>query len=742
MSWLQGLDESLFRFINQTLSNPLFDVLMPWLSGSRIFIPLVIIGAVILIRRQRSRAVLFLLMLGIAVGVSDGLVCKPLKEGIARVRPCSALENVHLLVGCGPNGSMPSSHASNMFTVAMVAFLFFRRSGWVMFPLAAAVSLSRVSNGVHYPGDVLIGAILGAGTGFAVVFGLNAVWRCIGSKWFPIWHARLPSLVGHDGNAGSSTPASQVTLDTHWFRAGCLLIVVITLARWFYLASGTIELSEDEAYQWIWSKHLALSYYSKPPLIALTQFAGTSIWGDTAFGVRFFSPLIAAALGFMLLRFFVREVNGRAGFFLVLIVTATPLLSVGATLLTVDPLAVLFWTAAMLSGWRAVQEDSRTSDWLWTGLWLGLGFLSKYTSPLAWMCWVVFFIVWPPARKHLRTRGPWLALSVNLLWTLPVILWNMQNGWISLKHVARHTGVGKAAAPLSKHFSWVAEFLGAEVFLLNPIFFVAAAMALIAVWRMPRRDGRLVYLFCMGAPVFILYIFLSFKSRVQPNWVAPSVLPMFAVMVIYWNEQIRNGSVRAVRWLVAGVLLGLVFVALLKETRLVERATGRELPASIDPLRRVRAHSELGRTVETARTILAGEGEPTFIIGDHYGVTSLMTFYIPEAKARVRSEPLVFVMPTDIPRNQFYFWPSYRGTRRGQNAIFVAEREDPKLSKRWIPKWWRGEKEYVQPRAISEAPPVWLTEQFESVRSIGLREIKRRGQTYHVIELYECRGLR
>ena len=74
--------------------------------------------------------------------------------------------------------------------------------------------------------------------------------------------------------------------------------------------------------------------------------------------MRFFSPVIAAVLGFILLRFFAREVNARAGFFLLLIITATPLTSVGAVLMTVDPLSVLFWTAAMLAGWRAVQENA------------------------------------------------------------------------------------------------------------------------------------------------------------------------------------------------------------------------------------------------------------------------------------------------------------------------------------------------------------------------------------------------
>ena len=259
-----------------------------------------------------------------------------------------------------------------------------------MLPVAVLVSFSRVYNGVHYPERRAGGRDPRRGTGFAVVFGLecalalgrakmvSALARTACLRWYPGGPTDTESrLTVLDLQLGNSRNSNQ-----HWLRAGYVLIVVLPLARWIYIASGTIELSEDEAYQWVWSKHLALSYYSKPPLIAYTQFLGTTLWGDTAFGVRFFSPVIAAILGLLVLRFFAREVNARAGFFLVLIVTATPLLAVGATLLTVDPLSVLFWTAAMLAGWRAVQENSTTSAWLWVGLWMGLGFLSKYTSPL------------------------------------------------------------------------------------------------------------------------------------------------------------------------------------------------------------------------------------------------------------------------------------------------------------------------------------------------------------------------
>jgi 4-amino-4-deoxy-L-arabinose transferase-like glycosyltransferase len=264
-----------------------------------------------------------------------------------------------------PNyNSMPSSHAANWFAGLMIFLVYYRRSWRVMLPLACLVAFSRIYNGAHYPGDVLAGAILGAGYAVAGMWAFNSLWQWAGRKWFPLWWQQLPSLVNPEAVTPDPRPQTQdATSDTHWLRLGYLFIAVMLLGRLAYIGSGLIELSEDEAYQWLWSKHLALSYYSKPPIIAYLQFLGTHIWGDTEFGVRFFSPVISAILGFLVFRFFAREVNVRAGFLLLLILQATPLLAVGSVLMTVDPPSVLFWIAAMLAGWRAMQPDGKRLIW-------------------------------------------------------------------------------------------------------------------------------------------------------------------------------------------------------------------------------------------------------------------------------------------------------------------------------------------------------------------------------------------
>jgi membrane-associated phospholipid phosphatase len=737
MDWLKQLDVDLFHWINLKWTNPVLDALMPFVSGNAFFIPCAILVAILLVWKGKTRGVVCLLMLIMVVAIGDGFICNLLKKAIARPRPFLAMENVHLLAGRGGTGSMPSSHAANWFSAAMVVFIYYRRSLWFMLPAALLVSLSRIYIGVHYPSDVIVGALLGAGYGAATVILLNSVWTCIMQRWFPLWWEKMPSLLNpvflptpdeqdqepdlpprFSGVDPANSLPKHATVDQHWLRLGYVVIALLLFARLAYIGSGTVQLAEDEAYQWTWSKHLALSYYSKPPLIAYTQFLGTSFWGDNAFGVRFFSPVIATILSLLLLRFFAREVNARAGFFLLLIVSATPLTATGSILMTVDPLSVLFWTTAMLAGWSAVQSSSSTTDWLWVGIWMALGFLSKYTQLFQLLSWVVFFGLFAPARKQLRRPGPWLALFINLLGALPVLIWNYQHQWITVTHLAQTGGVQKPWSPTLK---FAGDFIGLEMGLLNPIFFVATVWAAVAFWRKNRHNPRLLYFFSMGAPLFLCYFLYSFKSRILPNWIAPAVLPLFCLMVLYWDTRFRLGDQRVKRWLATGLALGAVLVVLGHNTDLITKVCKYRLPVKLDPLHRIRGWSDTAKLVGSVREELLSEGKPVFIIGDHYGMVGQVSFYLPEAKSRVSTDPLVFYLTSPYPRNQYFFWPGYTN-RVGENAIFFEEldRDNPR------------------PRP----PPAILTNQFESVTYLGVSNVFYYGRSLRPLQFFACRNLR
>jgi len=640
-------------------------------------------------------------------------------------------------VGKGGSFAMPSSHAANWFSLTMVFFIYYRRTLWFMLPLALAVGFSRIYNGVHYPSDVMAGAILGAGYSVAIIWMFDTFWQFIGPRCFRLWKTRLPSLINPVVITAPAESDAQSVRDAQWLRLGYLLVFVLLLVRLVYLASGKIELSEDEAYQWLWSKHPALSYYSKPPLIAYTQFLGTHLWGDNEFGVRFFSPIITAILSILVLRFLARQAGGRASFFLLLVLNACPLLALGSIVMTVDPLSVLFWMAALLTGWRAAAPNGTTRDWLWTGLWMGLGFLSKYTNLFQFVCWAVFFLLWPAARLHLRRRGPWLALLVVLVCSLPVLIWNSQHGWVTVAHVASDGKLGQ-----STDRSHVLEFILGEFGLLNPVFFVGAVWAAIAFWRGGRREPLQLYLFSMGAPLVLIFFVLSFHTRVEYNWIVPAVVPLFCLMAIYWTARWKNYASILKPILAFGIGAGVFFVVVAHDTQLLNKLFHRRLPARADVMRRVHGWRETAAIVGQVRAELGRQGQPPFIICDHYGLTGQFSFYLPEAKSAVKTNPLVFYRVVPVPDTQFYYWPNYLD-HTGQNALFIRQVELPRLRPDWLSRWWHRSDDLYLADAPSHPPlPPELVQEFASVKSLGIRDVRVDGDIVRRIELFDCRDLR
>jgi len=155
-------DIALLKFLNVTVSNSLFDVVMPIITRLDYW-RWPILLALIYIAIFGGRYGLITVLLGIILAtISDQLSSNLLKDLVGRIRPCHDIVGIHVLTGCGNSKSFPSSHAVNSMAAALLFGYRYRRMLPWLVGLSAAVSYSRIYIGIHYPGDVLAGWILGA----------------------------------------------------------------------------------------------------------------------------------------------------------------------------------------------------------------------------------------------------------------------------------------------------------------------------------------------------------------------------------------------------------------------------------------------------------------------------------------------------------------------------------------------------------------------------------------------------
>lgn len=170
------IDSSAFEFIHFSGSNSVFDWLMPILRARETWIPLyVFIIGYSFWRFTFKSALFFILALVVTVGITDYANSSLIKEAVDRPRPCHIAtfkSDIHELVPCGGGYSFPSSHAANHFALALfLLFSFGRKHPWLKLPLlcwASLISIAQVYVGLHYPLDIIGGALLGSLIAFCI----------------------------------------------------------------------------------------------------------------------------------------------------------------------------------------------------------------------------------------------------------------------------------------------------------------------------------------------------------------------------------------------------------------------------------------------------------------------------------------------------------------------------------------------------------------------------------------------
>ncbi len=165
---LDRIDSQLLLWIN-SIHSPGADIFMKTVTNKWLWIPTALIVAFFVIRKSGfRRGLLFLLCAGLAVAISDQVCATLLRPAIERMRPSNPLNPLSQFVHVvgeyrGGRFGFPSCHASTTISVAAMLSLYFRRRAVTiaLFAWVALMCYSRMYLGVHYPGDILAGALIG-----------------------------------------------------------------------------------------------------------------------------------------------------------------------------------------------------------------------------------------------------------------------------------------------------------------------------------------------------------------------------------------------------------------------------------------------------------------------------------------------------------------------------------------------------------------------------------------------------
>ena len=515
-------------------------------------------------------------------------------------------------------------------------------------------------------------------------------------------------------------------------RAVWLFIGVLTLIRLSML--GSTDLEFDEAHYWMWSERLAPGYFSKGPGIAFAIRASTVIFGATEFGVRFWSPILAAGTSLLLFYFGRRLFGENVGFWTAIAFNVTPIFNVGAFVMTTDALSIFFWMVATFTFWLAVEKSPQFSFyWPLIGLLIGLGFLSRWINAFEIVCVLLVLAFAPRLRQEFKRPGLYWLVGLFVVCTIPPIVWNAQHAWITLIHLRTRGSLSEDVGfrPLEAF-----KFLGEHFLFYSPLLFAALVWGVIGSWRRVNKQFKILFLFWFGLPVFAFYFLLSMNHVPTPNWDAVSFLSLGLLAVHYWCERVETRGVKI--FATAAILLGFAVSLFALDSDLL-RSAGFRFRRS-DPSDRLRGWKSMTAEVERIRNDLETKlGEKLFLIADERHRASEISFYLRDKRVEGPGHPPVYIVESQDLINQFSFWPRY--------DQFVEQPAKPGQSPDETFTEQKGENLFVGRSALlirnyAKNPPHNIRAAFESTELVGTIELRRFGQHVRHWQIFLCRHYR
>lgn len=350
------------------------------------------------------------------------------------------------------------------------------------------------------------------------------------------------------------------------------LLIVSALVRGFLAAF--IEFGNDEVYYWTYAMYPDWSHFDHPGMVGwIIQVFSLNLLFTSEFALRLSSVVFMTVDTYIIYRIGCMVKNKLAGFYAALLYTAslycfiitgvfimpdTPLMMFTLLSIYCFILSFLSYRELSLQDGKSPTKGKAGGMLLLAGLFAGLALLSKYSAVFIWSGVGLYVLLYD--RKQFKNKYLYLSALISVICMLPVLIWNMQNEFISFAFHGERVGLFGKLQPLD----FLSEIFG-EIGYNNPVNYVLIIIALVVWFRgnkyLDGISGRL--LLCFALPFIAVFWFFSLTRPILPHWSAPafSLLLLFPASYLAERQSYMSDKTRLPRPVVITLsLLSLVLV--------------------------------------------------------------------------------------------------------------------------------------------------------------------------------------
>ncbi|MEO0255494.1 MAG: glycosyltransferase family 39 protein [candidate division WOR-3 bacterium] len=406
-----------------------------------------------------------------------------------------------------------------------------------------------------------------------------------------------------------------------------LQIIILILIKILIILKT--ELTEDEAYYFLWSSNLDLSYFDHPPMVAYLIKISKIFLGDNELGVRFPAFFLGLIFLLILVLIFI-EIDKTKILTSIYVSSLILIFSVGGVVITPDTPMALF---IILTFYFLLKSEKKPFFLYLAAISYGLSLLSKYVSILILPSIILFFF----QKKKLFSKEIFLFLLISLLIFSPCIIWNLMNDFVSFKFQIHH-GYGKKEI----------EFMNTLLYLLDSILVLSFPLSILIYFYGFKgifNEGINFLTFSFLFP-FLFFMISSLKTKAEANWPSISYIFLLIIAVKYLKESKSFYITSFITFVLIFYIHLHTLYPLIKFKK--------------DPTFRMKGWKELAFDMEW---FAERYGIKNFA-ANNYQIASLLSFYM-------KDKPYVYSLNINSRENQFTIWQKEK--KLPDTLLYVGE---------------------------------------------------------------------